>query len=443
MNLKVRLLIIPSLAIASLLGACGSQETGEAPVEPGVVQEEEAGVVEPEVEEPGVLEGEEGVAEGETDVLEGEEGVAEGDTPLVEEEGVAAADTPVVSEEGVAAAETPVVSEEGVAAAETPAVAEEEMAEGDTTVTEPGIATEGIAGMEQFDPMSAVKASEIIGYDVENMADEDLGDIEDLLVDVNSGQVRYAILSFGGFLDIGDKLFAIPLNAINFNAEEQAFIFDVTEETLENAPGFERDNWPDTNLPDWDLGYQEFWLDTEANNQLAEDQAGVQGDETVTEDETVAEGQDQLQNPEAIAGGQVIRASELLDYNIHNAQDEEIGEVEDLIIQMNQPQSMAYAVLSLDEMFDETAITDDTVGEAGETAADDAAVDEADETAAADPAVAIAGEERFYAIPLNQLNLNNPEDGFFVFNADPQMLDTALSFSPEEWSQQMNLEDVN
>jgi sporulation protein YlmC with PRC-barrel domain len=293
--------------------------------------------------------------------------------------------------------------------------------------------------------MSAYKASEFIGYPVQNLQGEDLGEIEDLMVDVNNSQVRYAVLSFGGFLDIGDKLFAIPLDAIQFNSEEQAFILDVDEERLEQAPGFERENWPDTTVPDWDLGYSDFWLDGMTDS-VGETEDTVSGDATedqaaaettpdaATEDQTAAETTPDAATEEQAATGDqdtmtdqpvvglVLPASELIDFTIHDAQGEEVGEVEDLIVQMTPEHQMAFAVLSLAAMEDE-------LEEGGETA----------ETEAAEETI----ENRFYAVPLNNLQFDPQQEGIFVFNADPQMLDTALSFTEDEWSNQMNLEGIN
>jgi sporulation protein YlmC with PRC-barrel domain len=129
--------------------------------------------------------------------------------------------------------------------------------------------------------------------------------------------------------------------------------------------------------------------------------------------------------------GFVVRASELIDDQIFNSQAEQIGHVEDLVIQMDD-HHMAYAVVSLSEMDDEVAESADTA-ESGDTTAQTEAAAETEEEIL---------EERLYAIPLNNLQFN-PDEDTFVFNPDPQMLDTALSFTEDEWSNQMNLEDVN
>ena len=91
-----------------------------------------------------------------------------------------------------------------------------------------------------------LKASEVIGYSVQNMEGQELGKIEELVIDPQSGQVVYAALSTGGFLGVGDKLFAVPWEAMKLVPEQQSFRVDVTKETLESAPGFNKDDWPKT-----------------------------------------------------------------------------------------------------------------------------------------------------------------------------------------------------
>ena len=88
-------------------------------------------------------------------------------------------------------------------------------------------------------------ASTITGDKVRNRAGEDLGKIEEVMLDVSSGEVAYAVISFGGFLGLGDKLFAVPWSALELNAEAHEFLLEADKETLENAPGFDKDNWPD------------------------------------------------------------------------------------------------------------------------------------------------------------------------------------------------------
>jgi len=64
------------------------------------------------------------------------------------------------------------------------------------------------------------------------------------MLDVPSGRIAYAVLSSGGFLGIGDKLFAIPWRALTLDPENKRFILDMSKEQLEQAPGFDKDHWP-------------------------------------------------------------------------------------------------------------------------------------------------------------------------------------------------------
>jgi sporulation protein YlmC with PRC-barrel domain len=94
-------------------------------------------------------------------------------------------------------------------------------------------------------------ADTLIGEDVYNHKDEDLGDIKEIMLDMNTGNVAYAVLSFGGFMGIADKLFAVPWKALKLDTENKRFILNVDKERLETAPGFDKDNWPDFADPNW------------------------------------------------------------------------------------------------------------------------------------------------------------------------------------------------
>jgi hypothetical protein len=87
-------------------------------------------------------------------------------------------------------------------------------------------------------------ADTLEGNDVYNSAGEELGSIKDIMIDVPRGRVAYAVLSRGGVLGIGDKLFAIPWGALTLDTDRKCFVLNVDKETLKNAPGFDKDNWP-------------------------------------------------------------------------------------------------------------------------------------------------------------------------------------------------------
>ncbi len=88
-------------------------------------------------------------------------------------------------------------------------------------------------------------ASTMAGDSVRNSAGDDLGSVNELMIDIPGGKIAYAVLSFGGVLGIGDKLFAVPWSALTVDEDEKCFILDVDKSVLENAPGFDKDNWPD------------------------------------------------------------------------------------------------------------------------------------------------------------------------------------------------------
>jgi sporulation protein YlmC with PRC-barrel domain len=110
------------------------------------------------------------------------------------------------------------------------------------------------------------RASEMIGTAVENPQGENLGKIEEIVIDPADDSVAYAVLSFGGFLGLGEKYFAVPWNALQHKGEDGAeVVLDVDKERLENAPGFNKNDWPDMANRSWGkeihayYGQQPYW----------------------------------------------------------------------------------------------------------------------------------------------------------------------------------------
>jgi sporulation protein YlmC with PRC-barrel domain len=94
-------------------------------------------------------------------------------------------------------------------------------------------------------PRRILSADSVVGNRVQNLSGDNLGKIEDVMLDGASATIAYAVLSFGGFMGMGDKLFAVPWNALTLIEDEDYFLLDVEESVLENAPGFDKDSWPD------------------------------------------------------------------------------------------------------------------------------------------------------------------------------------------------------
>lgn len=111
-------------------------------------------------------------------------------------------------------------------------------------------------------------ASTLSGDRVRNRAGEDVGRVDKIMIDLANGKVAYVVLSFGGFLGIGDKLFAVPWSAFQVDQREHEFVLDVDRKTLETAPGFDKDNWPDMSDPTFGLevhqhyGQMPYWEHT-------------------------------------------------------------------------------------------------------------------------------------------------------------------------------------
>ncbi len=94
-------------------------------------------------------------------------------------------------------------------------------------------------------------ADTLIGDHVHNMKNEHLGEIKEIMIDMRSGKIAYAVMSSGGVLSIGEKLFAVPWEALKLDTENKQFRLDIDKERIENAPGFDTDHWPDMASAQW------------------------------------------------------------------------------------------------------------------------------------------------------------------------------------------------
>ncbi len=126
-------------------------------------------------------------------------------------------------------------------------------------------------GMYKVKPLSAgpddrtgpgphlMGAGTLVGNDVYNKDSEDVGDIKEIMLDMRSGKVSYAVLSFGGFLGMGEKLFAVPWEALSLDTTNKRFVLDVDKERLQGAPGFDKDHWPDMADANWQRGIHAYY----------------------------------------------------------------------------------------------------------------------------------------------------------------------------------------
>jgi sporulation protein YlmC with PRC-barrel domain len=108
-------------------------------------------------------------------------------------------------------------------------------------------------------PVRRLTATTIIGDKVENLEGEDLGKIDNLMINIQSGEIEYVVLEFGAFLGMGGKLFAIPFRQLYLNAENHSFILNRDKDSFKNMPGFDKDHWPATNDHSYYQDVDTYW----------------------------------------------------------------------------------------------------------------------------------------------------------------------------------------
>ncbi len=95
---------------------------------------------------------------------------------------------------------------------------------------------------------SLIAASKVNGTTVYNRAGEKLGSVYDVMVDKRSGKAEYAIMSFGGFLGIGDSYHPLPWQSLTYDEVQGGYVVDLDRSRLEGAPSYKSrdpDRWAD------------------------------------------------------------------------------------------------------------------------------------------------------------------------------------------------------
>ncbi len=129
--------------------------------------------------------------------------------------------------------------------------------------------TTSVANVDARDKSGPLRASEMIGMAVEDTDGKKLGKIKDLVIDPEDGDVQYAVLSFGGFVGIGDKYFAVPWHALEMTPDNRGLALDVSKKDLKRAPGFDKNKWPDFSDPEeTDAIYKYYGIPTPEEENL-------------------------------------------------------------------------------------------------------------------------------------------------------------------------------
>ncbi|PQO46578.1 PRC-barrel domain-containing protein [Blastopirellula marina] len=241
----------------------------------------------------------------------------------------------------------------------------------------------------------ARRASDVQGMRIENEAGESLGTVRDLVIDTDQARVKYIAVSYGGFLGLGSKLFAVPFNAFEYRPatqdEKAVLLLNLDETTLRKAPGFDADNWPNMASPEFASTIDRHYGDRERKGGVSI-QAGPIGIRVGGERDTAPQ---KPSNPQAIE-----RAADLLGMKVVNNADEKVGTIHDLMIDMTNG-TVRYAALS--------------VG-------------------------GLAGiGDSLYAVPMSSFAVkHNPEDGVneLVLNVNPETLRNSKGFDQNHWPKQ-------
>jgi sporulation protein YlmC with PRC-barrel domain len=226
------------------------------------------------------------------------------------------------------------------------------------------------------------RSSEIIGLAVYNKAGENLGKIDDLVVDMKNGDIRYVALSHGGVAGIGSKLFAVPWEKMTFmfgepnKANSRHFMFDASKEQLDKAPGFETSHWPNVADPQWSAS-----IDKHYNVERKE------------------HAQDQVAAPK-VAYETVFRASKIKGMDVRNDANENLGDVDELVIDVTMGH-VKYVALSFGSWF--------------------------------------TGGNKLFAVPLSAFTLKHDNDKtFLVTHVSQESLRNAPGFDKNHWPDTAN-----
>jgi Uncharacterized conserved protein len=225
----------------------------------------------------------------------------------------------------------------------------------------------------------SMRSSHLIGMRVKNKENKDVGAIDDLVVGLNSGEIRYAALSFGGFAGFGNKLFAVPWEALTlkFGEKDNHFVFDVTEEQLKDAPGFDKNNWPNVADAAWVASIDKHYkVDRKARHEA---QANAEGRK---------------------AGGNIVyddgyRVSTIKGMKVRNEEQKDLGRVDELVFNVKEG-DIGYVALSFGSV----------AGFGG----------------------------KLFAIPFQAFKLHaTPSEKYFVLNVSEEKLKAAPGFDANHW----------
>lgn len=160
---------------------------------------------------------------------------------------------------------------------------------------------------KEFTPQ-LIRANKLIGMDVRNHLDQELGEIDEVVLGADREKISYLVISRGGFLDIGDELFAVPYDAFELSPVSQTALLNVTKEAFQTAPGFDDDEWPTSGNPEWQQKVDQFYKDNvDPSTRDAAREVGREiGEATERAGDAIERGTDEIARETQSAGERVL-----------------------------------------------------------------------------------------------------------------------------------------
>jgi sporulation protein YlmC with PRC-barrel domain len=128
-----------------------------------------------------------------------------------------------------------------------------------------GIPTPTPGASPSLQDVVLLRSKTLFDYRVKSQQGEDLGKIEEVMIDMELGRVAYAVLSFGGFLGLGNKWVPVPWDAVALQPDEKVLLLKIEKEKIQKAPNFEPATLPDLANRQWGAvlhtyyGYPPYW----------------------------------------------------------------------------------------------------------------------------------------------------------------------------------------
>lgn len=102
-------------------------------------------------------------------------------------------------------------------------------------------------------------ADTLIGDRVHNLQNEDIGEIKEIMLDMRTGKIAYAVMSYGGVFTLGEKLFAVPWEALTLDTVNKGFTLNIDKDRVDGAPGFDTDSWPNMANQEWSTEIHNYY----------------------------------------------------------------------------------------------------------------------------------------------------------------------------------------